>query len=157
MHFAFWHSAFAFSLWIYIEWFGVCCIFWKALGISFSMFLLVSKLWRFSGPRCSRAHLATLGPFGPSRGGSLGWAFWGGSLGSLLWLHKTKLHCGSIVNSGACTPESCFRCRSIVNSAFWHSKIMFSLRISSDFCVLALRNHVFIVLLLWILRSGPLK
>ena len=50
----------------------------------------------------------------------------GGSLASPLWLHNTW-----------------FRCRSIVNSSLWHTRIAFSLRIYSGFCVLALRNNVF--------------
>ena len=36
-----------------------------------------------------------------------------------------------------------FRCASVVNSAFWHSKFALSLRIRSEFCVLVLKIRTF--------------
>ena len=41
------------------------------------------------------------------------------------------------------TPDSRFHCRSIMNSAFWHPRLAFSLRIYNEFCVLAPQIRVF--------------
>ena len=49
------------------------------------------------------------------------------------------------MNSGSVTPDSSFRCRFPINSAFWHLRLEFSFWISNEFCVLTTK-----------LKEGPL-
>lgn len=59
-----------------------------------------------------------------------------------------------ILRSG--TQEQTFNCGSIVNSAFWHSKIASSLRFYAEICILAFK-YDFIAVLLRSIKNNTLR
>ena len=77
--------------------------------------------------------LVTLASFGPPWGGLFRWS----------GTPDSRFHCGSIVNSAFWHSRFVFSFGSIVNSALWHPRFAFSLRIYSELCVPTPQIRVF--------------